>query len=67
MQTVSLSPTPQALLDVYTIQREVGRLDNISIGMVGDLLNGRTVRSLTMVLSMYPGLKVSERSVGVKK
>ncbi|KAJ9528420.1 hypothetical protein QJQ45_020290, partial [Haematococcus lacustris] len=48
----------QALLDVYTIQREVGRLDNIRIGMVGDLLNGRTVRSLAMVLSMYPGLQV---------
>jgi aspartate carbamoyltransferase catalytic subunit len=35
----------QALLDVYTIQREIGRLDNIRIGMVGDLANGRTVRS----------------------
>ncbi|KAJ9528250.1 hypothetical protein QJQ45_014235 [Haematococcus lacustris] len=50
----------QALLDVYTIQREVGRLDNIRIGMVGDLLNGRTVRSLAMVLSMYPGLQRRE-------
>lgn len=27
----------QALLDVYTIQREIGRLDNFSIGLVGDL------------------------------
>jgi aspartate carbamoyltransferase catalytic subunit len=48
----------QALLDVYTIKREVGRLDNIKIGMVGDLLNGRTVRSLAYVLSLYPGLQV---------
>ncbi|KAF5838551.1 plastid aspartate carbamoyltransferase [Dunaliella salina] len=48
----------QALLDVYTIKREVGRLENIKIGMVGDLLNGRTVRSLAYVLSLYPGLQV---------
>lgn len=34
----------QALLDVYTIQREIGRLDNFHIGLVGDLANGRTVR-----------------------
>lgn len=46
----------QALLDVYTIQREVGRLENIRIGLVGDLANGRTVRSLAYLLSMYPGM-----------
>jgi len=27
----------QALLDVYTIQREIGRLENFRIGMIGDL------------------------------
>lgn len=48
----------QALLDVYTIQREIGRLDNFKIGMIGDLANGRTVRSLCMLLSMYPGIKM---------
>jgi aspartate carbamoyltransferase catalytic subunit len=48
----------QALLDVYTIQREIGRLENFRIGMVGDLANGRTVRSLAYVLSMYPGVKM---------
>jgi aspartate carbamoyltransferase catalytic subunit len=48
----------QALLDVYTIQREIGRLDNFSIGMVGDLANGRTVRSLAYVLSMYDNVKM---------
>lgn len=48
----------QALLDVYTIQREIGRLDNFSIGMVGDLANGRTVRSLAYVLSMYENVKM---------
>lgn len=48
----------QALLDVYTIQREIGRLDNIRIGMVGDLANGRTVRSLAYVLSMYENVQM---------
>lgn len=48
----------QALLDVYTIKREIGRLDNFSIGLVGDLANGRTVRSLAYLLSMYPGVKM---------
>lgn len=48
----------QALLDVYTIQREIGRLEHFHIGLVGDLANGRTVRSLAYVLSMYPGVKM---------
>ncbi|KAG2435363.1 hypothetical protein HXX76_007436 [Chlamydomonas incerta] len=48
----------QALLDLYTIQREIGRLENIKVGMVGDLANGRTVRSLCMCLSMYPGVEI---------
>ncbi|MBT6150261.1 MAG: aspartate carbamoyltransferase [Gemmatimonadetes bacterium] len=43
----------QALLDVYTIQREIGHLDGISIAMVGDLANGRTVRSLCYLLAKY--------------
>ncbi|GLC33678.1 Belongs to the ATCase OTCase [Pleodorina starrii] len=48
----------QALLDLYTIQREIGRLDGIKVGMVGDLANGRTVRSLCMLLSMYSEVQV---------
>ncbi len=47
----------QALLDVYTIQRELGRLDHLRVGLVGDLANGRTVRSLAYLLSMYSGIK----------
>jgi aspartate carbamoyltransferase catalytic subunit len=43
---------------VYSIKKEIGRLDNFKIGMVGDLLNGRTVRSLAYLLSMYEGVKV---------
>ena len=50
-------PCLQALLDVYTIQREVGRLDNLRVGLVGDLANGRTARSLAYLLSMYNGIK----------
>ena len=48
----------QALLDVYTIQKEIGRLDNFKIAMVGDLANGRTVRSLADLLSKYDGVKI---------
>jgi len=43
----------QALLDVYTIQREIGKLDGICIAMVGDLANGRTVRSLCYLLAKF--------------
>ena len=43
----------QALLDLYTIQRELGRLDGLKVAMVGDLKNGRTVHSLTRLLSRY--------------
>ena len=48
----------QALLDVYTIQKEIGRLDGISIAMVGDLANGRTTRSLAYLLTRYEDVKV---------
>lgn len=43
---------------MYTIKREIGRLENFSIGLVGDLANGRTVRSLAYLLAMYPGVKM---------
>lgn len=45
----------QALLDVYTIHREFNRLDNLKIAMVGDLANGRTVRSLCYLLGKFNG------------
>ncbi len=48
----------QALLDVYTIQKEIGRLDGISVAMVGDLANGRTVRSLAYLLTRYKDVKL---------
>ncbi len=43
----------QALLDLYTIQKEIGRIDGLRIAMVGDLAQGRTVRSLAYLLSKY--------------
>lgn len=44
----------QALLDMYTIEREIGRLEGLNILLVGDLKHGRTVRSLCYLLGKYP-------------
>ncbi|KYH36750.1 MAG: aspartate carbamoyltransferase [Candidatus Bathyarchaeota archaeon B24] len=43
----------QALLDLYTIRKEKGRIDGLKIAFVGDLRYGRTVHSLSMALSNY--------------
>ncbi|PKI54615.1 hypothetical protein CRG98_024966 [Punica granatum] len=48
----------QALLDVYTIEREMGKLDGIKVTLVGDLANGRTVCSLAYLLSNYKDVKI---------
>jgi aspartate carbamoyltransferase catalytic subunit len=48
----------QALVDLYTIQRELGPVDGLTVAMVGDLLNGRTVRSLCYLLSKYRDVTV---------
>jgi hypothetical protein len=48
----------QALLDLYTIQRELGRLDGFKIAMIGDLLNGRTVHSLAYLLSKFEDVEM---------
>ena len=53
----------QALLDLYTIRSELaGRdrgLDGLRIAMVGDLRFGRTVHSLSKLLALFNGLRVS--------
>jgi aspartate carbamoyltransferase catalytic subunit len=49
----------QALLDIYTINDEIGRLNKLNVVMVGDLANGRTVRSLCYLLSKYSGNKIT--------
>ncbi|HHH41469.1 MAG TPA: aspartate carbamoyltransferase [Chloroflexi bacterium] len=43
----------QALLDLYTIRREKGRLDGLHVGLVGDLKYGRTVHSLARALAHW--------------
>lgn len=43
----------QALLDIYTIQKEIGRLDQLVVAFVGDLRYGRTVHSLIRALSNF--------------
>lgn len=48
----------QALLDVFTIWEKFGRLDNLTVTIGGDLANGRTVRSLANLLSIYEGNKI---------
>jgi len=47
----------QALLDLFTIQRERGKIEGLTIAMVGDLRYGRTVHSLTFLLGLYPKLR----------
>lgn len=47
----------QALLDLYTIQKERGQIDNLRIALVGDLHYGRTVHSLISLLSLYSGIR----------
>ena len=49
----------QALLDLYTIKQEFGGIKNLTIAMVGDLANGRTVRSLCYFLGKhYPDNRI---------
>ena len=43
----------QALLDLFTIQRELGKVDGLHVAMVGDLKYGRTVHSLARLLCLY--------------
>jgi aspartate carbamoyltransferase catalytic subunit len=43
----------QALLDLFTIREELGHIDGQTVTMLGDLKYGRTVHSLTRLLSLY--------------
>lgn len=47
----------QTLTDLLTIHREMGRLDNLTIGLCGDLKFGRTVHSLIAAMSRYKNIK----------
>ncbi|HQX11559.1 MAG TPA: aspartate carbamoyltransferase [Thermoflexales bacterium] len=43
----------QALLDLFTIREELGNLDGLTVTMLGDLKNGRTVHSLSRLLTLF--------------
>jgi aspartate carbamoyltransferase catalytic subunit len=49
----------QALIDVYTIRKELGRLEDLNIALVGDLKNGRTIHSLLPFLIKAPGISLT--------
>lgn len=48
----------QTLLDLFTIQRFSGKIDGLSVGMVGDLRYGRTVHSLATALTRFNKIKL---------
>ena len=47
----------QTLADLLTIMRKKGRLNNLTVGLCGDLKFGRTVHSLISALNRYEGIK----------
>lgn len=49
----------QALLDVYTIWREKGKIEGLHYAIAGDLKYGRTVHSLVQLLSLYPDVRIT--------
>lgn len=53
----------QALLDLYTIQDEAARLDDLNVVIGGDLLHGRTARSLAKLLAKYRNNKLTFVSI----
>ena len=48
----------QALLDAYTIRRELGRLDDLEVALVGDLTYERSVNSLAELLAKLPNVRL---------
>jgi len=48
----------QALLDLYTIRQELGRVDGLRLALVGDLANGRTVHSLCRLLPLFRDVRL---------
>ncbi len=49
----------QALLDTFTIREELGRLDDLTVTMLGDLKYGRTVHSLARLLTQFNNIKLN--------
>lgn len=48
----------QALLDLYTMRHELGRIDGLKVALVGDLKYGRTARSLALLLRETNGAEL---------
>ena len=48
----------QTLLDLYTIKKEIGSVDNLKIALIGDLKYGRTVHSLANALCLYDNVEL---------
>ncbi len=64
----------QTMLDLYTILKEAGKLDGITVALMGDLKYGRTVHALSLALSHFkikqifishPSLKMPEEFLNV--
>ncbi|MBQ7363891.1 MAG: aspartate carbamoyltransferase [Clostridia bacterium] len=58
----------QTLTDLFTIKKKVGRFDNITVGICGDLKYGRTVHSLISALARYEGVRfvlISPRELAI--
>ncbi|MGA7988653.1 MAG: aspartate carbamoyltransferase [Candidatus Dormiibacterota bacterium] len=49
----------QALLDLFTIEREIGHVEGVRIAFCGDLRFGRTARSLALLMALYPGVRMT--------
>ena len=47
----------QGLLDLYTVQKERGKLEGVHVAMVGDLKYGRTVHSLSFLMGLYENVQ----------
>ena len=48
----------QAMLDLFTMRQEIGRLDNLTIALVGDLTFERTTNSLAYLLGQFANLRL---------
>lgn len=46
----------QALLDYFTIRHHFGNMEKLTVALIGDLLNGRTIHSLIRLLMLYPNV-----------
>jgi aspartate carbamoyltransferase catalytic subunit len=48
----------QALIDLYTIYKEIHTIDGVKVALVGNLLDGRTIRSLAYLLGKFERVKI---------